>query len=60
MTDWIDTFRMGKGLAGRDLRVSDLEELGAVAKKYTKKTRVGQKMEIRKKNSILQVCLRYN
>ena len=37
MTDWIDMFRMGKGLAGRDFRVSDLEELGAIAKKYTKK-----------------------
>ena len=53
-------FRMREGLAGRDFKVSDLEELGAIAKKYTKKTRVGQKMEIRKKNLILQVCLRYN
>lgn len=52
-------FRMGEGLAERDFKVSDLEELGTIAKKYTK-TRVGQKMEIRKKNSILQVCLRYN
>lgn len=55
----IDMFRMGEGLAERDFKVSDLEELGTIAKKYTK-TRVGQKMEIRKKNSILQVCLRYN
>lgn len=55
MTDWIDMFRKREGLAGRHFKVSDLEELDVIARKYRKKARAGRKMEIRNKNSILEV-----